>query len=141
MFRPGVHYTLPVCLVEQVSQNPINNGILKSGHAMPFKEGNSDGDSSFSHGRQLYAEISRVDKSQTHDMVMKKKWIGGNRDASQNTANARINAIGEGSVNGVGAAIAFKNTADDNTARNARQRARSGGSVPPPKKGKITKPF
>jgi hypothetical protein len=103
---------------------------------MPFKEDNADGESTFSTGRQIYYETSRANASFTPEIMLQKKWIGGNRDASQRTTDARTNAIGLGSMNPNGGAISFKNIADNNTARNARQRARSGGAVAPLKKGK-----
>jgi hypothetical protein len=62
-----------------------------------------------------------------------KKWIGGNRDASFVTTKNRVNEIGVGSFNANSKQFTFKNV-DDNTARQARARARSGGSVAPLKK-------
>jgi hypothetical protein len=118
------------------SSSNNRNGILSSSYAMPFKEDNADGQNSFSMGRQVYYETTRANESFTPQIMQQKKWIGGNRDASQRTTDARTNAIGLGSMNPNGGPTSFKNIADNNTERNARQRARSGGAVAPLKKGK-----
>jgi len=118
------------------SSSTGDNGILSCSYAMPFKEDNADGQNSFSMGRQVYHETARANASFTPTIMLQKKWIGGNRDASQRTTDARTNAIGLGSMNVNGGATSFKNIADHNTERNARQRARSGGAVAPLKKGK-----
>lgn len=118
------------------SSRSIPNGILSCSYAMPFKDENANGDSNFSLGRHIYYETSRAEASFTPQIMKQKKWIGGCRDASQRTIDARTNAVGLGSINSNGGAMSFKNVVDHNTERNARQRARSGGAVAPLKKGK-----
>lgn len=127
--------------ISNPSASTSDNGILNCSYAMPFKEDNADGQNSFSMGRQIYHETARANASFTPHIMQQKKWIGGNRDASQRTIDARTNAIGLGSMNVNGGATSFKNIADNNTERNARQRARSGGAVAPLKKGKSTNFF
>ena len=112
-----------------------HNGILNCSYAMPFKDETASGDSHFSLGRQIYHQTSRANESFTPEIMQQKKWIGGCRDASQRTINARTNAVGLGSMNVDGGPTSFKNVVDHNTERNARQRARSGGAVAPLKKG------
>ena len=118
------------------SSRAIINGILSCNYAMPFKDENANGDSNFSLGRHIYHETSRAEASYTPQIMKQKKWIGGCRDASQRTTDARTNAVGLGTMNSKGGATSFKPVVDRNTERNARQRARSGGSVAPLKKGK-----
>ena len=135
----------------------INNGILKSKNAMPFKDITSDGSASFPMNRRLFQK-SAVNPSNTvtigkmviqrrelglgdHQSViagpattLQKRWIGGNRDASQVAKNRRVNAIGKNELNVAGTAVAFKNIVDNNTQRQARNRVRHIGSTVPAKK-------
>ena len=123
------------------SSRSIPNGILSCSYAMPFKDDTANGDSNFSLGRHIYYETTRANASFTPQIMQQKKWIGGCRDASQRTTDARTNAVGLGSINFNGGPISFKNVVDRNTERNARQRARSGGAVAPLKKGGSTNFF
>ena len=108
----------------------INNGALNSIKAMPQKDSTSDNTSSFSMGRQVFIDTY----SATNAQLSQKKWIGGNRDASQVTINYRNNQIGTGSVNANGALMGFTTYKDINVVDNALRRVRSGGAVAPPKK-------
>ena len=108
----------------------INNGALNSIKAMPQKDSTSDNTSSFSMGRQVFIDTY----SATNAQLSQKKWIGGNRDASQVTTNYRNNQIGTGSVNANGALMGFTTYKDINVVDNALRRVRSGGAVAPPKK-------
>jgi Tfp pilus assembly major pilin PilA len=105
------------------------NGIMYVPFGMPFKESNADGHNSFSLGRHIYRRTNQANATITPQILQQKKWIGGSRDASQRITNIRTNAVGLGSMNADGGPIAFKNIVDNNTAKNARQRARSGGYI------------
>lgn len=107
----------------------INNGVLNSIKAMPQKDSTSDNTSSFSMGRQVFMETYTANAQ-----LSQKKWIGGNRDASQVTTNYRNNQIGTGSVNASGKPMGFTTYKDINVVDSALHRVRSGGSVAPPKK-------
>lgn len=61
-----------------------------------------------------------------------KKWYG-NRDASQIVANRRVQAVGDSSLNADGTPISFFTKKDGNTQRDAKHRARSGGTTVPAK--------
>ena len=63
----------------------------------------------------------------TQEIPLYKKWVGGNRDASQTAERRRVCAIDLGSM---------KNTcgASTNTVNDALRRVRGGGTVAPPKK-------
>ena len=58
-----------------------------------------------------------------------KKWIGGNRDASQVAKNRRVNASGAVMSNVNNAPTSFKDVVDTNTARDALRRVRGGGAA------------
>lgn len=111
-----------------------NNGILSARKAMPMKEVNSDGDSSFAMDRRVYirAPVSS-DKLET---IAKKKWYGGSsvRDSSV-VLNKRIkNEVGVGTLNAGGNPTAFKTVKDVNVTREALVRVRNIGSCVPAKK-------
>ena len=103
----------------------LNNGMLNNATAMPMKDSTSDGTSTFSMGRLNYVSSFTAQNPQ-------KKWIGGNRDASQTTANRRVGAIGLGSM--TSAPNSFVSNSSKNTINDALRRARGGGAVAPPKK-------
>ena len=65
--------------------------------------------------------------------TIQKKWIGGNRDASDIISKRRINSVGNGSLNASGKPISFDTVVDHNTERQAYHRVRSGGSAVPAK--------
>ena len=131
--------------------NPIltqlNNGILVDG--MPMKDLTSDNDSSFAMSRKLFMRaftpntnfaieqqgttvIQRqalgIDNKVVIDgkkTVGQKKWIGGNRDASSMLTRRKITNIGQ--IDSTPGPQSFKNIVDNNTAKDAINRARSSG--------------
>jgi hypothetical protein len=111
----------------------INNGFLQSIKGMPQKDSTSDNTSTFSMGRHAFVE-TYPSKTLSNLQNNQKKWIGGNRDASQVTATYRNNQIGTGSLNAHGLPISFTTYKDINVVDNALRRVRSGGAVAPPKK-------
>jgi hypothetical protein len=137
-------------------RNNINNAILNAQKAMPLKDSTSDGTSSFAMARKdyvntfsfipmtkqkavvresvgrSYTSMNKVFDSAHTDL--QKKWIGGNRDASQIVANRRINSVGVGSLNSAATPFAYTTKNDPNAVREAKHRVRSGGSVVPAKK-------
>ncbi len=109
----------------------INNGTLTGMKAMPQKDISSDGTSYFAHDRRAYAESLT---SYTNQQLYKKKFIGGNRDASSVAARRRTNEVGNGSLNASNAQISFTTVRDINTTNNALRKARAGGGYVPPLK-------
>jgi hypothetical protein len=132
----------------------INNGILSTKNAMPQKDLTSDNNSSFEMNRKLFNKtyyptnsFSNLQNGTTviersalglannktiisgGKSILQKKWIGGNRDASQITKNRRVHSSGSNTVG----PTSFKNVKDNNTARQALIRTRAGGYVAPPK--------
>jgi hypothetical protein len=108
-----------------------NNGILSARKAMPMKEMNSDGDSSFAMDRRVY-----IRSPVSLETIAKKKWYGGSsvRDSSV-VLNKRIkNEVGVGTLNAGGNPIAFKTVKDVNVTREALVRVRNIGSCVPAKK-------
>ena len=65
--------------------------------------------------------------------TVQKKWIGGNRDASNIVSRRRINSVGNGSLNAAAGPMSFNTVKDTNTERQAYHRVRSGGSAVPAK--------
>ena len=147
--------------------NDMNNGVLKSIHAMPQKDSTSTGDSTFSIDRRNYMDShqpplteltkdgfdppSTTSKIWIHgnrynngrnnklymspnQVVLSKKWTGGNRDASQITKNRRVNQTGLGTLNASQTAMSFTTHNNINVVRNAKHRVRSGGAIAPAKK-------
>jgi Interleukin-like EMT inducer len=136
----------------------LNNGIIQATNAMPMKDLTSDGDSTFEMNRTLfqraYIPPPNYSNIQIGNMVIQrqalglngqqvvinggnsvpqKKWIGGNRDASQVTTNRRVKTSGAIMANVSGAPVSFKNVVDNNTARDALIRNRGSGYRVPPK--------
>lgn len=134
----------------------INNGILSTTNSMPKKDITSDNDSSFGMNRHVFYKsytptniFSNIQSGSTviqrsglglnnnksiitgNKSIVQKKWIGGNRDASQIISNRRIRA--GGSTMSTTGENSFKNVKDNNTARDAIIKMRSRGSVVPPK--------
>lgn len=135
----------------------INNGILSTKNAMPQKDLTSDNNSTFEMNRKIFTKtyyptnsFSNLQSGTTMieqsalglannkiiisggKSILQKKWIGGNRDASQIIKNRRVYSTGSGSSSGSGS-TSFKNVKDNNTARDALVRTRAGGYVAPPK--------
>ena len=133
----------------------LNNGILSGNRAMPQKNITSNNDSNFSNSRHAYIESHfeqtlPLVKKDNHTVLgqkglsinhvyagqastVQKKWIGGNRDASDIISKRRINSVGSGSLNASGNSMAFNTISDNNTERQAYHRVRSGGSAVPAK--------
>ena len=148
----------------QPIRTEINNGVLSSTNAMPLKNLTSDNTQSFSNNRQLFQNAYQppVNYSLTQTTrsffqrstgalphgyvvdgpksVFQKKWIGGNRDASQTAMRRRMNSTGA-SMTATGPQ-SFKNPNDNNPRIEALARARGGGSCVPPKVTKrLTIPY
>jgi hypothetical protein len=91
----------------------------------------SDGASSFAMARRQYTEVYPViDQS----INKKKKFIGGNRDASSVVARRRAVEVGVGTLNANRDPMSFTGVRDINDTNNALRRARAGGTYVPPKK-------
>jgi len=110
----------------------INNGILSANRAMPQKALTSNNENQFAMDRNRYIESST--NTTTVKQHFQKQWIGGNRDASQIINSRRVNAVGNGSLNALKKPMSFETVVDNNTARQAAHRTRSGGAVVPAKK-------
>ena len=108
----------------------VNNGIASGQKAMPMKDSTSDGTASFSLDRHNYSEALNV---QTFSEIQSKKWIGGNRDASQVSTNRRVAHVGVGSLNASGDNMKFVSNSDRSVVDNALIRVRAGGAVVPRK--------
>ena len=106
------------------AQGILNNGVLSSKMAMPQKDSTTAGDNDFSIDRRHFIDGYAATN-------INKKWIGGNRDASQIVTNRRIAGVGS---NLQSKPVAFTTVVDVNTVRDARHRVRSGGSIAPAKK-------
>ena len=104
-----------------------NNNFLSSQKAMPLKDSTSTGDSNFSIPRHQYIETVSSIKAP------EKKWIGGNRDASQIIQNRRVNSVGLGSLNAGKVPSSFTSSLPTNTVREAMKRVRNSGSSVPAK--------
>lgn len=115
-----------------LSLHDMHNGALNGIKAMPQKDSTSDGHSTFAMGRQRFVNTYSTDIP-TNQQYSQKKWIGGNRDASQIVANRKNTQIGTGSVNASGDLMSFTTYKDINTVNNALTRVRAGGYMVPPK--------
>ncbi len=107
----------------------LNNGIANSVRAMPRKDITSDNTHSFAISRHAYAGSLNLTVV-TNDEKLMKKWHGPvNKDASAVTSRNRINEIGVGSLNASNVPMAFKNTSDPNTRRQALRRVRHNSGM------------
>jgi len=115
------------------SPTHLNNGILSARKAMPMKELNSDGDSSFAMDRRVYM---RTSNTETLSVIAKKKWYGGSsvRDSSLVIEKRVKNGVGVGTLNAGGNPISFQTVKDVNVTREALVRVRNIGSCVPAKK-------
>ena len=113
--------------------NDINNGALQSTNAMPQKDSTSDGTASFEIGRMTNRRIYTTNVP-TNAEYVQKKWIGGNRDASQVIRNRRVWGIARGSKNTATDKISGTTDKDVNTIDNDQKRVRAGGAVANQKK-------
>jgi hypothetical protein len=139
----------------QPIRTEINNGVLSSTNAMPLKNLTSDNTQSFSNNRQLFQNayqppvnyslrqttrsfFQRSTGALPHGYVVdgpksvfQKKWIGGNRDASQTAMRRRMNSTGASMT--ATRPQSFKNPNDNNPRIEALARVRGGGACVPPK--------
>jgi hypothetical protein len=139
--------------MQSYTKTEINNGISTVKMGMPMKDLTSDNNSTFEMNRRIFqkayippnnfaikqegkAIIQRealgLNNSQVvidgPKTVYQKKWIGGNRDASQVAKNRRVNASGAVMSNVNNLPTSFKDIVDTNTARDALRRVRGGGA-------------
>jgi len=124
-------YILIYTMTPPIIQN-INNAVLSGQKVMPMKDSTSDNTSTFSMNRMIFV---RGDQG---PVAPENKWIGGNRDSSQRTANRRAQSLANGSLNAQPLykeqqKLAFTTKNDSNTQRNAIHRTRSGGARVPAK--------
>ena len=112
------------------SPTHLNNGILSARKAMPMKEMNSDGDSSFAMDRRVYI------RTPVTSSIVAKKWYGGSsvRDSTLVMEKRVKNEVGVGTLNADGNPMSFKTDIDVNVRREALVRVRNIGSCVPAKK-------
>ena len=111
-----------------------NNGALNFQKAMPQKDSTSDGTSTFAATRRLYVDTLLPTGAATLNYVNPtKKWVGGNRDASQVITNRRIASVGNGSLNAAQVPTSFTTFREVNTVYDAKVRVRAGGATVPAK--------
>ena len=140
--------------MQAYTKTEINNGISNVKMGMPMKDLTSDNNASFEMNRRIFQKayipknnfaIKQQGKSvmqretlglSNNQVVIdgpktfyQKKWIGGNRDASQVAKNRRINASGAVMSNVNNGPTSFKDIVDTNTAREALRRVRGGGAA------------
>jgi len=108
-----------------------NNRILASVKAMPLKNINADSTNTFSLSRNTFVET--YDASMSSLAVLAKKKYLGNRDASVVAQNRRVNQIGNGSLNALGANMSLSCSFDRNTRNEALVRVRGSGKITVPK--------
>jgi hypothetical protein len=108
----------------------INNNVLSSEKAMPLKDSTTSNDNHFSMSRHQYIETTHPNNDKSN---IQKKWMGGNRDASQIIANRRIGSLGNGSLNSAKNPMSFTSSNDSNIIRQAKKRVRNGGAIVPAK--------
>jgi hypothetical protein len=131
----------------------LNNNILNVKNAMPLKNLTTNNEQSFEIDRKLFNKAYQppvnfslrqtgrsffqrqtagiqhgyiVDGPKT---VLQKKWIGGNRDASQIAMRRRMNTTGE--ANQKAGPQSFNSNTDNNSRIDALSRVRGGGSRVP----------
>jgi hypothetical protein len=133
--------------------NDINNAQSKARMAMPIKDLTSDGAASFEMNRKLFvksyinpttnpntpgnAKIERnalgLNSQQAviigPAVALQKKWIGGNRDASQTAMRRRVQQSGRVMANVNNQPVSFVSDNDNNVTRHALARVRGGGAA------------
>jgi hypothetical protein len=140
--------------MQAYTKTEINNGISNVKMGMPMKDLTSDNNATFEMNRILFQKayippnnfairqqgksvIERESLGLSNNQVVidgpktfyQKKWIGGNRDASQVAKNRRVNATGAVMANVNNRPTSFKDISDTNTAREALRRVRGGGAA------------
>jgi len=123
---------MPFISMLPIIQN-TNNAVLSSKKAMPSKDRTSDGSNSFVLGRMNYVHGYNSSQPNYTASSVQKKWIGGNRDASQVIASRRINSIANGSLNAKEKPMSFMSGSDVNLVDRALKHVRNQGYVVPPK--------
>ena len=114
----------------KLNLNHLNNAKLRGVKAMPAKDLTSDSDGAFASDRKANENI--LDMNKNPAQYAQKKWIGGNRDASDISYRRRIAAAGT-SMNPTGGEIAFTSKTEHNTRISALNRCRNQGNCVPPK--------
>lgn len=133
----------------------INNNILNFKNAIPLKNPTTNNEQSFEIDRKLFNKafqptvnlsleqngnsvVQRESPGIQHGYVvdgpktvLQKKWIGGNRDASQTTLRRRMNTTGQ-TIQTSGP-VSFNAGNDNNPRIQALARVRGSGSRVPPK--------
>lgn len=131
----------------------INNNVLNFKNAIPLKNPTTNNEQSFEIDRKLFNKafqptvnlsieqigssvIQRESPGIQHGYVvdgpktsLQKKWIGGNRDASQTTLRRRMNTTGQ-TIQTPGP-VSFNSGNDNNPRIQALARVRGGGSRVP----------
>ena len=131
----------------------LNNGTLDAKNAMPLKNLTTNNEQSFEIDRKLFTKayqppvnfslmqrgssfIQRQTPGIQHGYIvdgpkttLQKKWIGGNRDASQTALRRRMTTTGK--VNQKTGPKSFNTTTDNNSRIDALARVRGGGSCVP----------
>jgi len=137
--------------------NDINNAKSTARMAMPIKDITSDGTASFELNRKLFiksyinpltnpntagnATIGRSALGLNSNQVVingpavaqQKKWIGGNRDASQTAMRRRVQQSGKVIANVNKQPVSFVSDKDNNVTRQALSRVRGGGAANVPR--------
>lgn len=133
--------------------NDINNAQSKAKMAMPIKDLTSDGAASFEMNRKLFVK-SYIDPATNPNtagnakiernalglnsqqaviigpaVALQKKWIGGNRDASQTAMRRRVQQSGRVLANVNNQPVSFVSDKDNNVTRQALSRVRGGGAA------------
>lgn len=110
----------------------LNNGVLNSPKAMPFKDSTSDGTSSFSSARQWYIRTMFRKPLTEVEQIFKKNYSGA-KDAATVIETKKQNQIAIGSLNAKSESMSFKTTNDVNVRNSALRRVRRGGAGVPVK--------
>ena len=103
--------------------------ILNTMNKMPLKDLTSDSAGSFASDRRLYSNLVSIQQPSIEQNVQK-KWIGGNRDASNISYRRRIAAVGS-SLNPTGGNFSFTSSTEKNTRIEALNRCRNSGNCVP----------
>ena len=110
----------------------MNNSILGGRSAMPLKATTSLNENNFSMNRVLFAKTINAVEAQTADTLKAKQFFGDrNRDASSVIHRRKI--LNAGEKNSSGENMSHQGAKTTNMAKQAQQRVRSSGSVPPKK--------
>lgn len=144
-------------LIKKPIIRDINNSVTNARMGMPMKDITSDNTASFELNRKLFLKsyinpatnpntpgVAKIEREALGlngnksvitgpAVAIQKKWIGGNRDASQITRNRRVNQSGQVMANLQNKPISFVSDRDYNVTRHALSRVRGGGAANVPK--------